>query len=80
MESWFELSQELAHLKRVVINTRKNDVLRREKNPLILYVTNWFESRLSSSLGQMTMFFCWTRFFFYAVLPSKRGQEKSSCK
>ena len=40
MERWFELSQELAHLKRVVINTRKNDVLRRKKNPLILYVTN----------------------------------------
>ena len=40
MESWFKLSQELAHLKRVVINTRKNDVLRRKKNPLILYVTN----------------------------------------
>lgn len=36
MESWFELSQELAHLKWVVINTRKNDVLRRKKNPLIL--------------------------------------------
>ena len=75
MESWFELSQELAHLKRVVINTRKNDVLRRKKNPLTLYVTNWFESRLSSSLGQIA-----GHVIFYAHLPNKRGQEKSSCK
>ena len=74
MESWFELSQELAHLKRVVINTRKNDVLRRKKNPLILYVTNWFESRLSSSLGQM-MFFCWTRNFLRS-LAQQAGSRK----